>query len=117
MRWSRLALIVSGLLVPSIAVAGTYAPLDCSKARSPAEKAICKSYPLGQAEARMATLYAVATSLVAMGRRGDIEDQQRAWLKKREACGSRVSCLDRTYSERIAELNGVIESIASRGPF
>lgn len=99
------------------ALAGDYAPLDCSKAHSPAETTICKSYALGQSEARMATLYAVATSLVAMGRRGEFQDQQRAWLTKRDACGDRVGCLEEAYATRIGELNAVVADVASRGPF
>ena len=99
------------------ALAGDYAPLNCSKAHSPAETAICKSYALGQAEARMATLYGIATSLVAIGRRGDIQDQQRSWLKQRDACGDRVACLEEAYATRIDELNSVVADVASRGPF
>ena len=41
----------------------------------------------------MATLYAVATSLVAMGQRGDMQGAQRDWLQTRENCGDRVGCL------------------------
>jgi uncharacterized protein len=108
-----------GVLIASAAssVAAEYSPLDCGKAKSAAEKAICKSYTLGQDEARMATLYAIATSLVAMGQRGEIQDAQRAFLQKRESCGARVSCLADAYAARIGELNSVVESVASRGPF
>ena len=99
------------------AAAAGYAPLNCSKAHSASEKAICKSYALGQDEARMATLYSIATSLVAMGRRGDIEEQQRAWLQKREACGSDIACLKSAYAKRIGELDSVVQDVVSRGPF
>jgi uncharacterized protein len=105
------------LAMPSLAHAADYAPLECAKAGSPAEKTICKSYTLGQDEARVATLFGVATSLVAMGQRGDIQDTQRKWIATREACGENVSCLKSTYAERIGALNKVIEGIASRGPF
>ena len=60
-------LTTATLLAPGLAQASEYAPLECSKATSPAGKTICKSYALGQAEARVATLFGVATSLVAMG--------------------------------------------------
>ncbi len=112
-------MLSTGALIAAsfVAVAGEYAPLDCGKAESAAAKTICKSYNLGQAEARMATLYAIATSLVPMGRRGDIEDQQRGWLKTRAACGDRVPCLEAAYAARIRELSGVIADVASRGPF
>ncbi|WP_414461505.1 lysozyme inhibitor LprI family protein [Hyphomicrobium sp. DY-1] len=97
--------------------AGDYAPLNCHKASSPSEKTICSSYPLGQSEARMATLFSVATSLVAMGQRGDIQDAQRNWLASRDACGKDVGCLDAAYQRRIGALNNVIANIASRGPY
>ena len=111
-------LAVLGLLVVSApARAADYAPLDCGKASSPAERAICRSYPLGQAEARMATLFGVVTSLVAMGQRGDIGDAQRHWLKQRDACGGDTTCLGRAYQSRIDALSAVLDTIASHGPF
>ena len=87
MRCLFAAAMAAFLLAPGLARAGDYAPLDCGKAKSPAEKAICGSYALGQDEARMATLYAIATSLVAMGQRGDMQGAQRDWLQTRENCG------------------------------
>jgi len=119
MRSDRILILsIVGVLLPtSLAYAGSYAPLNCAKAASPAERAICRNYDLGQKEARMATLFGVATSLVAMGQRGNIEDAQRAWLKKRDACGGDVACLGKSYDARINALNGTIESIAARGPF
>lgn len=102
---------------PDLAAAGDYAPLDCAKAKSPADITICKRYSLGQAEARMATLYGVAMSLVAMGQHGDIGDAQKQWLARREACGRDVGCLSRAYDDRIAQLNKVIAAIALRGPY
>ena len=98
------------------AFAAAYAPLDCAKAASPAEIAICQSYPLGQAEARTATLFGVATALVAMGQRGDIADAQRRWLESRDACGGNLDCLNEAYHARIGALSRVIDEIASRGP-
>jgi len=99
------------------AVAADYAPLNCTKAKSSAEITICKTYALGQAEARMATLYSVATSLVAMGQRGDIGDAQTEFLKTREACRRDVACLTKAYRTRIGQLNKVIAAVASRGPY
>jgi uncharacterized protein len=52
-----------------------------------------------------------------MGQRGDIQDAQRAWLGRREACGDRVACLIKAYDARIDELNTVLKAIAARGPF
>ena len=117
MRCLFAAAMAAFLLAPGLAQAGEYAPLNCGKAKSPAEKTICGSYALGQDEARMATLYAIATSLVAMGQRGDMQGAQRDWLQERENCGDRVPCLTERYDARIRDLNGTIEGIASRGPY
>ncbi|EJW09907.1 bacteria like putative lipoprotein [Rhodovulum sp. PH10] len=97
--------------------AAQYAPIDCKKAETPADRTVCGNYAPGQDEARMATLYGIATSLVAMGQRGDIEDAQRAFIRDREACGADVACLKRVYATRIGQLDEVIADIASRGPY
>jgi uncharacterized protein len=111
-------LVALSLLVASVpARAADYAPIDCSNASSSAERAICRSYPLGQAEARMATMFGIVTSLVAMGQRGDIGDAQRKWLKQRNACGDDSACIARAYQSRIAVLSATLGAIASHGPF
>jgi uncharacterized protein len=112
------AVILSGALcAPSLAIGANYAPLECPKAKSTVELTICHTYSLGQDEARMATLFGIATSLVAMGQRGDIRDEQAQWLKTRDACGSDAACLTTAYTTRIAQLNKVIDEIASKGPY
>ena len=52
-----------------------------------------------------------------MGQRGDIQDAQRTFIKKRAACGAKVSCIRRAYAARIAQLQAVMKRIASRGPY
>jgi uncharacterized protein len=109
--------LVMGVAAAGAGHAAGYAPLDCAAARSPTERAICRTYALGQLEARMATLYEWTTSLVAMGQRGDIQDAQRAFIEKREACGAKVSCIRRAYDARIAQLQAVMKRIARNGPY
>lgn len=123
-RESAVALIVSlvvslvvGLGAASAAHAANYAPLNCAAARSPTERTICRHYALGQLEARTATLYEWTTSLVAMGQRGDIQDAQRAFIRRRAACGARVSCIRRAYDARIRQLQAVMRQIARGGPY
>jgi uncharacterized protein len=111
------AIVASALGLPASANAASYAPIDCAKATTPADITICKTYSLGQAEARMATLFGIAMALVAMGQRGDIGDAQVQWLKAREACGANVACLTNAYRSRIPQLSKVIDDIASRGPY
>ena len=112
-----IAIAASTMSMCGLAFGADYAPIDCTKATSAADRTICKNYALGQAEARMATLYGIDMSLVAMGQRGDIGDAQKQWLKTREACGANVGCLTKSYSDRIDQLNTVITGIASHGPY
>jgi uncharacterized protein len=70
------AALILCVAAASAARAADYAPLNCAAARTPTERTICRTYALGQLEARMATLYEWTTSLVAMGQRGDIQDGQ-----------------------------------------
>ena len=110
-------IVAAGFMCAAPAAADQYAPLNCKHAASASERTICGNYMLGQKEARMATLFSVATDLVPMGRRGNIQDSQRKWLKRRAACGERLDCLARAYDARLRELNAVISDIASRGPY
>lgn len=95
----------------------SYRPLECGKAVSQSELAICRSYSLGRAEARMATLFGIVTSLVPMGQRADIEESQRQWLNTRDSCGGDIACLSKSYQSRIETLSAIIASISARGPF
>src|SRR5580692_11481438 len=104
-------------LAPGLCHAASYAPLDCAKASTSAEITVCKTYALGQDEARLATLFGVLTSLVAMGQRADIVDAQRRWISVREACGNSVDCLSLAYQTRINELSQALDGLAKRGPF
>ena len=123
LHFNSLRKLTGGLLALSLFVASVparaadYAPIDCAKASSSAERTICRSYSLGQAEGRMATLYGVVTSLVAMGQRADIGDAQRTWLKERNACGDDGACIARAYRSRITALSANLDAIASHGPF
>jgi uncharacterized protein len=93
------------------------ASFDCSRARTSVEIAICENRDLNDFDVRMATLFEVTTSLVAMGQRGAIRDEQHAWLVQRRHCGADRQCLRRSYRERIAALEAVLDEIRSRGPF
>jgi uncharacterized protein len=110
-------IVAAGFMCAAPATASQYAPLNCKRAASASERTICSNYMLGQQEARMATLFSVATGLVPMGRRGNLEDAERKWLKRRAGCGQHIDCLARAYDARIRELNAIISDIASRGPY
>ena len=117
------ATVRSAVLMVTIAVwplagrATDYTPMDCAKAASAAQRTVCADYQLGQFEARMATLFEWSTSLVAMGQRGQLLDDQRTFIDQREVCGTSVSCLRGAYLARISRLEAVMNAMESRGPF
>jgi len=115
--WLAAILLAGQLCFTLSATPAEYSPLNCVKAETEAQKVICSDYGLGQQEARMAALYAMATSLVAMGQRGNIQEEQRAFLKERDACGSNVNCIRTIYGHRIRQLDAVMTGIIQRGPF
>jgi uncharacterized protein len=118
-RFIAFGVLLGSAIVPAPCFSQTasYAPINCTKAATPAEKAICASYELGQDEARLATLYGLLTSLVAMGQRGDIIDAQQKWIVVRSACGNDIKCLSQAYQARIGSLAKQFDALAKRGPF
>ena len=65
----------------------------------------------------MSVLYTQLKPLLGMGARGDMEDEQVAWLKRRAACGDDGTCLSKAYEDRVLQLRRGFEALAKRGPF
>jgi uncharacterized protein len=93
------------------------ASFPCIKASNPDEVTICDSWELSQLDVRMATLYDTVVKLVGMGVRGDMQDQQRAWLRTRADCGHDRACIRKLYESRIRALEGEVARIAKGGPY
>jgi uncharacterized protein len=93
------------------------ASFDCRKASSPDEFAVCDSRELSQLDVKMATLYDTIIRLVGMGVRGDMQDQQRAWLRVRGGCGADRACIRSLYDARIRTLETEVERISRGGPY
>lgn len=93
------------------------ASFDCGRARLPDEKAVCASRQLSELDVDMSVRYQMLTGLVAMGTRGDMQDEQQAWLATRKACGGNQACLFGAYRKRIGVLKDEYAHLASRGPF
>ncbi len=43
----------------------------------------------------------MALGHVCHGRAGELQDQQTAWLKTRQACQSDVACIRKAYEDRL----------------
>jgi uncharacterized protein len=111
LRWALLAMVTLG------SASAFAASFDCGRARLPDEKAISASRQLSEMDVEMSVRYQMLTGLVAMGARGDMQDEQQAWLKSRKACGGSQSCLLNAYRRRIGTLKDDYARLASRGPF
>jgi len=93
------------------------ASFDCAKAETADEKVVCADRQLNDRDVEMSVLYIQLKPLLGMGARGDMEDEQAAWLKRRASCGDDRACVSRAYDDRIRQLNNGFEALAKRGPF
>lgn len=112
MRRLMIALLLAAAATPAAA-----ASFDCGKARAADERAICANRALNDQDVRVDQLYGITRHLVPMGGRDVIIGDQRAWLKRRHACGANQACLARSYDRRLLELNQVMERVYRQGPF
>ena len=92
-------------------------PIDCAKASNPAEKTVCSTPSLLQADARMTTYFEIATQFVGMGVRGDLYDSQQAFPSVRNKCGTDKACILAAYKKQTAPLEAVIANVKTHGPF
>ncbi|MBB5545747.1 lysozyme inhibitor LprI family protein [Paraburkholderia fungorum] len=113
-RRLRLALITAIALG---SVSGYAASFDCNRARLPDEKAICASRQLSELDVEMSVRFQMMMGLVAMGTRGDMGEEQQAWLRARKKCAANQTCLLAAYRQRIQTLKNEYAQLASRGPF
>ena len=120
LRGGLLGLGLAAMLAAGAAVTprpAAAASFNCWQARAPDEQAICADRMLDNRDVEMSVRYEMVLRLVAMGQRGDLQDQQRVWLQRRRSCGANRACLMRAYDSRINDLRQVFDDIASRGPF
>ena len=88
------------------------ASFDCdAKELKPDEKAICDNRALNDADVRMVTTFELLSGLMAMGSRGTLQDEQTAWLKKRQECGADAACIKAAYDERMKQLGETYKNI------
>lgn len=88
------------------------ASFDCEKPELAAdETAICANRDLNDMDVKMVTTFELITGLLPMGNRGVVQDEQVAWLSKRQACNADLACLRTSYTERLAQLKTVYDMI------
>jgi len=93
----RLALLAALLSLP----AAHAAAFDCKAAATPTERAICADPALRDLDAELGSAYAQALHATADGSAA-LRQQQRDWLRTRDACGADAGCLATQYRQRLA---------------
>jgi uncharacterized protein len=114
------ALLLPSLLVACLSLSSPRAfslPINCARAITANEKTICSDPTLIQADARMDTLYNISLHFVAMGTRGNLQDQQSVWIRQRQACGTSKPCIREAYKKRTTVFETIIQHVATFGPF
>ncbi|MGO8098394.1 lysozyme inhibitor LprI family protein [Rhizobium leguminosarum] len=97
------------LIAANLAQAASF---DCdAKELKPDEKAICDSRALNDADVKMVTTFDLLSGLLAMGSRGTLQDEQTAWLKKRQECGADAACIKAAYDERLKQFGETYKNI------
>ncbi|MDF9817265.1 uncharacterized protein M2308_000020 [Rhizobium leguminosarum] len=97
------------LLTSHLAQAASF---DCeAKELKSDEKAICDNRALNDADVKMVTTFELLSGLLAMGSRGTLQDEQTAWLKKRQECGADATCIKAAYDERLKQLGESYKNI------
>ncbi len=113
----KLTALATAAVFGALASGAEAASFDCARARAPDERAICADRALNDLDVTMSAMLKIAGGFVAMGQRGAMQDDQIVWLKARHSCRSDRACLKRSYDDRIATLQTVIDAVASHGPF
>jgi uncharacterized protein len=108
-------ILLSGVIF--LALPAQAASFNCARAHAPDERAVCASRALSEMDVEIAVRFETLIGLVAMGTRGDMGDEQRAFLAVRRRCGVNTACLDAAYRGRIAVLKSEYQKLKSRGPF
>ena len=86
---------------------------DCARAVAPSARTICGSAPLAQLDTEMAAAYVAARAGLSADGQAKVALEQREWLRRRNACGADASCLERTLTQRLGQLQ---TSAATAGP-
>ena len=113
----RSCFLSAALLAVALPRAAWALPIDCSKASTVNERAICADPFLLQTDARLDTLYDISTRLVSPTDRTSLLDSQRAWVKEREHCATDKNCMRAAYARRASVFEAILGRAQAHGPF
>jgi uncharacterized protein len=114
----RVFLVVGFLLLSSIPAFGYAASFDCKKATSEAEKVICADPELSHFDDELGKAYKAALGHANEKQKQEIKDEQREWLKRRDASiqPDCPGCLAGQYRVRIRNLKAFLELWPGQDP-
>lgn len=98
----RSAKAVLTLSILMTAASGQTASFECERADTPVEKAVCADADLSLLDEELAAAYTQATSSSQAG--NALQQDQRLWIKNRNACGPEIPCIKGQYAIRLAHL-------------
>ena len=70
----------------------------------PVERAICANAGLSARDRKLSETYYRLADTLPQAERFALRDQQRDWIRRRNACGSLVPCIAQAYDQRLAQL-------------
>lgn len=101
------------LYVPAAQAA--QAGMQCERAASSTEIAICANEDLRKLDSKLSAVYGKLASAQAR-QRAALRQAQLAWLKTRDQCGADKSCINAQYDERLAALQAQLREAAAYKP-
>ncbi|MBU2795174.1 hypothetical protein HFV00_13995, partial [Acidithiobacillus sp. VAN18-4] len=92
-------------------VASGVSAMDCSKARTPTEKAICDDPELMKLDRQLSRDYKELRSTYEKSGHytsflQSQADEQKQWLTERDACGTNADCIAKEYNSRLKDIAG-----------
>ena len=104
----RQLLTIAAVALLALAPATANPSFDCAKATSAAEKTVCEVPDLQWSDRQLARFYKMALKDSGSNRMG-VTQSQRAFLARRDACGTDVECLDNAYKAQFKALSGSVK--------
>lgn len=104
----RKLLTIAAFLVFALVPAKADPSFDCAKAKTAAEKTVCQVPDLQWSDRQLARFYKMAVKDSGYGRAGVVQSQ-RAFLARRDACGTDIECLDNAYKMQFKALAGSVK--------
>ncbi|MGF6346530.1 lysozyme inhibitor LprI family protein [Variovorax sp. W2I14] len=91
------------------------AGLECSRAATGTEKAICADENLRKLDVQLSTVYS-RLAAAQPGQRGELRRAQLDWLKTRDRCGTDTGCIATRHEERLTALQAQLRYVDAYKP-